>query len=128
MKASFDIKYETFEGKFDAVDCELKIRAAGDWKSTTVGALQRDFVEMLASNNVRLADLHVLEIDLRDTAVIDSQGLNLMVNVLKQMKLRNVPLRVRVTRRAVYLTLLSVGMERQLELVFEESVPAEVGQ
>ena len=120
MKSSFDLKFETFSGKYDAVERALKIVVQGDLKSTTVEALLRDFSAMLGSDNVRLADLLVLELDLRDADMIDSQGLNLLVTVLKQMKLRVVPVRARVARRAVYTTLLSVGMERQLDLVFED--------
>ena len=102
----------------------MKVRVAGDLKSTTIDALQRDFADMLGSKNARLADLRVLELDLRDAAVIDSQGLNLLVGVLKGMKLRNVPVRAIVARRTVYLTMLAVGMDRQLELVFEEGKAA----
>ena len=120
MKSSFDLKFETFSGKYDAVERVVKVRVQGDLKSTTVEALQRDFAAMLASDNVRLADMGLLELDLKEAAVIDSQGLNLIVSVCRQMKLREVLLRVRVARRSVYLTLLSVGMDRQLELIFEE--------
>ena len=128
MKSSCDLKFETLSGQYDAVECALKVRVQGDLKSTTVSALQRDFTAMLAADNVRLADLHVLELDLKDAVVIDSQGLNLMVTVLKLMKLREVPMRVRVDRRPVYLTLLSVGMDRQLELVFEGANAVAAGQ
>ena len=127
MKSSFDLKFETISGKYDTVARALKVQVHGDLKSTTVEALQRDLSAMLASDNVRMADLDLLDLDLKEAAVIDSQGLNLLVAVLKQMKLRCVPVRARVDKRPTHLTLLAVGMDRQLDLVFEQkgSVAAE---
>ena len=121
MRNSFHLKFETISGKYDTIDSSLKITVQGDLKSTTVDALQRDFAAMLASSNVRLADLNVLELDLKSAALIDSLGLNLLVSVLRRMKMREVPLRVRVSLRSVYRTLLSVGLNRQLEVIFEDS-------
>jgi len=121
MKNSFSLKYETISGECDAIACALNVKVQGDLKSTTVEALQRDFTTMLASDNVRLADLSVMELDLKEAALIDSQGLNLLVSVSRQMKLRKVPMRVRVSLRSVYLTLLSVGLDRQIEVLFEDS-------
>ncbi|MEI6036031.1 MAG: STAS domain-containing protein [Verrucomicrobiae bacterium] len=124
MKSSFNLRFETLEASYDAAGCGLKIRAAGDWKSTTVAAVQRDLLKAMESDGVKLAAIGLLELDLSAAAVVDSQGLNLLVTVLKQMKLRGVPVRTKVARRAVYLTLLSVGMDRQMEVVFEEGLAA----
>ena len=125
MKNSFNLRFETLEASYADAGGVLKIIAAGDWKSTTLDAVQRDLFKVMASDGVKFAAIRLLELDLSAAAVVDSQGLNLLVTVLKQMKIRNVTMRTKVSRRAVYMTLLSVGMNRQMELAFEEVAAAD---
>ena len=74
--------------------------------------------EVLKSDDVQQADMRMLEMDFTGAALVDSQGLNLLVATLSRMKLRNVLTRIRVARRSVYSTLLSVGLDRHSELAF----------
>lgn len=112
---------ETVAISFDTASGALGLVLAGDVKSTTVEALQRDAFALLAHERVRELEPRALVLDLRSAALVDSLGLNLVIAILRWARERNLPLAIELARRGVYLTMLAVGLERQADLRFVDA-------
>lgn len=105
---------------FDRPSGALGLLVTGDVKSTTVAELQRDVFALLEHERVRELTPRLIALDLRAAGLVDSLGLNLIIAILRWARERNLPLAIDVGRRAVYLTMLAVGLDRQADLRFHE--------
>lgn len=117
MSAFFSTK-STASASFDKSSNSLKMKLLGDLKSTTIADLYRDSYDILTDKALSGSGFETLELDITDASMVDSQGLNLIVSLLRQVKTREGKLKLITNRRTVYMTLLSVGLERQAEVVF----------
>ncbi len=114
------LRTETVTASYNRRSTCLHLIVLGDLKSTTTPAQHRDVFFILAHNQVVALDVHAVELDLRAATMIDSLGLNLVIAVLKWSRQRNAKLSILVEKRGVYATMLAVGLERQLDLVYRE--------
>lgn len=105
--------------EYDRQEGVLRVLFPGDVKSTTVEELHRDVFSVLADPAVRDLEVKMLDLNLTQAKVLDSLGLNLLVALYKLAKRRNETVRLRVGVRAVYLTCLAVGLERQMDVRYE---------
>ncbi len=98
----------------------LVVSVEGDILSTTADALRAAFVQMMDSDAIQSGSWDKLELDLTRSKIIDSAGLNLVVAIVKAMKLRGAAVIARVTNRSVHRTFVFTKLDRQMQVVLDE--------
>ncbi len=98
---------------------ELYVKVEGEIISTTVNVLREELNQLFNNEAVWGTEWNILTLDLQNTQMLDSLGLNLIVSLIKRVKDRSSSVQALVKSRMVYQTLLATRMDRQMVIRFE---------
>lgn len=108
---------DAFEYIVDPKEGFLKIVLACNVVSTNVDAVSQRMLAIIEDPNIWGADWDVLQLDLSESRMVDSVGLNWLVKLIKRVKARPAKLKVYVKNSNVYRTFLYTRMDKQMELI-----------
>ena len=94
----------------------LTVIVPGDILSTNADLLRKEIFGLLESELVARADWNRCKLDLRAAKMIDSVGLNLLVSLIKQLKIRNATIVAEITSTSVQRALLFTRLNTQMEV------------
>lgn len=103
--------------KYELQPHSLSVTVPGDLLSTSVESYRLGFQGILDDPNVRRQSPVMLELDLRQTRMMDSAGLNLLVTLVKVGRERGFRLRALVASQTLQRTLQFTRMDKVLEIV-----------
>ena len=93
----------------------LTLRVAGDLISTNAEALRGEIDELLKAESP--AGWNTFRLDLTTAQMVDSVGLNLVVNLLKRVQKREARMQVLYGHQNVLRTFIFTRLDKQVELV-----------
>ena len=95
----------------------LHVTIPGDILSTNADGLRAELFGLLDSPDVKQAGLKTLKLDLSAAQMIDSMGLNLLVALIRSVKLRTAEIQATITSLNVQQTFLFTRLDKQMEIV-----------
>jgi anti-anti-sigma factor len=112
---------------YDRSTRRLTFDVSCDILSTTVDSLDAVIQPALQSEALRLAPWTELHLNLRAVKMIDSMGLNLLVNLVRVASSREARVSAVITRLNLHRLFLFTRLDRQVALTVEEPAPADAG-
>jgi anti-anti-sigma factor len=95
----------------------LTLTTDGDILSSNSDIVRQQIFDLLESAAIRQANWETLELDLKSAKMIDSAGLNLIVAVIRHIKLRGSKLIATIASRDIQRTFLFTRLDKALDLV-----------
>jgi len=84
--------------------------------STTVAEIQDEVRTIFATETFRQGDWQELHLDLGETSLVDSMGLNLFFDLVRSTERMPYELTATIGKRVVYMTFLNVRLERKIKI------------
>lgn len=107
----------------DTRNQSLSIEIPGDMLSTNVEILRQEIFAILDTDMIRLGSWTILALDLTHAEMIDSMGLNLLVDVIKHVQQRGARITATLTNPQVHRTLLFTRLNRYMDIIEREPQP-----
>ncbi len=105
--------------QIDPAKKTLSIQIPGDIMSTNVEALRKEIIALIPAPTAE-KKWATLELDLINTKMIDSAGLNLIVSLVKMLSGQNCKLRALLASQNIRRAFLFTRLDRHLEIVMVE--------
>jgi len=99
----------------------LKMTIFGDVISTNVDELQKKVTEVLQGTSVSQGGWNQFVLNLTSARMIDSLGLNLILSIVKKMKINEANIKILIANSTVHRTFLATRMDKIAEIELVES-------
>ncbi len=102
--------------QIDSSAKSLKITVPGDILSTNVGQYSDDFSKIIEAESK--SDWSTMEIDLSNTKMVDSTGLNFLITVVKKLQSLNKSAKALITNANVNRTFVFTRLDQHIDVVY----------
>lgn len=104
--------------KIDKDKKELKLIFSGDLLSNNIEDLWEDINPVINSDEVKKAEVDTWILDMNNTQMVDSLGLNLIVSLIKKAQKAGAKVKAIVLSHVVYMTLLNTRVHEKMEIAY----------
>jgi len=98
----------------------LYLKFSGDITSTCHDQVSGEIEKILSDPLIDNMGWQSMELDLLSARIIDSMGLNVIVDLIRRVKARNGTIKSKISSRTIYRTYLFTRLEKQMEIEFVE--------